>query len=261
MIGQSEAQPLLRVEDVGIHFGGLRALEGVGFSVGQGEIVGLIGPNGAGKTTLFNVITRTYRANAGSVRFKDIELLRKQTHEIARLGIARTFQNLGLVGSLDVRGNVLLGATARHAGGPVSTALGWRGRARRERAANERVDRILHDLELEDVADDLPGELPFGTLKRLELARAVASEPELLMLDEPANGLSAGEVVELSRLIVRLRAGYGLTILLVEHNMQMVMSISDRIVVLNFGHVLASGTPEQIRDDEAVVEAYLGATA
>ncbi|MCZ7422140.1 ABC transporter ATP-binding protein [Verrucosispora sp. WMMA2121] len=249
---------LLEVCDVGIRFGGLRALHDVSFTVGRDQVVGLIGPNGAGKTTLFNVITRAYRADTGSVRFDGVDLLTRPAHQIAQLGVARTFQNLGLVPALDVRGNVLLGANARSRHGVISAGIGFARTARREREARERTEIVLRDLGLAQVASLRPDALPFGTLKRIELARAIAAEPSLLMLDEPANGLSAAEVDELSDLIRTLRRTYRLTILLVEHNMRMVMDLSDHIVVLNFGQVLAQGTPAEIRSDDAVVSAYLG---
>jgi branched-chain amino acid transport system ATP-binding protein len=219
-------------------FGGIVAVDGVSFDVAEGEIVGLIGPNGAGKTTMFNLITRLYRPDAGEIAFDGETLLKTPPHGIVKRGIARTFQNVELFGSMTVLEHVLLGRHAR------------RGRSARE---------VLNCVGLAEVAHRPAAELPYGTQKRVELARALASGPRLLLLDEPAGGLNHEEVLELGELIRLLQVNLELTILLVEHHMGLVMSIAERVHVLDFGRLIASGTPAEVQGDRAVVEAYLGA--
>jgi branched-chain amino acid transport system ATP-binding protein len=229
---------LLSVEGVTRRFGGIVAVDDVSFDVAEGEIVGLIGPNGAGKTTMFNLITRLYRPEAGEIAFDGASLLRTPPHGIVKRGIARTFQNVELFGSMTVLEHVLLGRHAR------------RGRSARE---------VLNYVGLAEFAHRPAAELPYGTQKRVELARALASGPRLLLLDEPAGGLNHEEVVELGALIRLLRVNLDLTILLVEHHMGLVMSIAERVHVLDFGRLIASGTPAEVQGNRAVVEAYLGA--
>jgi branched-chain amino acid transport system ATP-binding protein len=229
---------LLSVEGVTRRFGGIVAVDGVSFDVAEGEIVGLIGPNGAGKTTMFNLITRLYRPDAGEIAFDGETLLKTPPHGIVKRGIARTFQNVELFGSMTVLEHVLLGRHAR------------RGRSARE---------VLNCVGLAEVAHRPAAELPYGTQKRVELARALASGPRLLLLDEPAGGLNHEEVLELGELIRLLQVNLELTILLVEHHMGLVMSIAERVHVLDFGRLIASGTPAEVQGDRAVVEAYLGA--
>ena len=249
---------LLSVEDLSIRFGGLAALSDVSFDVAEGEILGLIGPNGAGKSTVFNVLTGLYRPDAGRVTFAGESLLDLAPHAIARRGIARTFQNTEVFRPLSVLDNVLVGLHSRLRGGIFGAAL-WSPRvAREERAARERAGTLLARLGLDDVADVEAGGLPLGRQKRLEIARALAAEPRCLLLDEPAGGLNPTETRALMDLIVRLREDLRLTLIVVEHDMQLVMGISDRVAVLHHGRKIAEGKPREVATTPAVIEAYLG---
>ena len=248
----------LAVVDLSIAFGGLAALSGVSFEAADGEILALIGPNGAGKSTIFNVVTGLYRPSAGAVTFDVVDLLRLPPHEIARHGVARTFQNTEVFKPLSALDNVLVGEHRRLRAGPLA-ALAWLPRvAREEREARARARALLERLGLTDVADVEAGSLPLGRQKRLEMARALATGPRCLLLDEPAGGLNPTETRALMELIVRLRDELSLTIVIVEHDMDLVMSISDRVVVLHHGKKIAEGKPREIAGDPAVLDAYLG---
>jgi branched-chain amino acid transport system ATP-binding protein len=241
-----------------VRFGGIVALDGVSFDVEAGGIVGLIGPNGAGKTTLFNCLSRLYECNSGEILFSGTPLLEQPRHRIAGLGIGRTFQNVALFQSMSVRDNVMLGAHCRSKSGFFANAVRLPETAREERRTAASANELIGVLSLEAVADQPVSGLPFGTRKRVELARALAAQPKLLLLDEPASGLNHEEVEDLGRLIAELRERLRLTILLVEHHMGLVMSISDRVVALNFGRVIAQGVPAEVRRHPDLIQAYLG---
>ena len=258
MAGAVASQPLLRVQDVAVRFGGIVALDGVSFDVMPGHIVGLIGPNGAGKTTLFNCVSRLYECDRGDIGFDGASLLAVPRHRIAALGIGRTFQNLALFRTMSVLDNVMVGRHCRTSGGFLANALRLPFAIESDRDARERAQALLALLELESVADTRVSELPFGTQKRVELARALASEPKLLLLDEPASGLNHEEVGKLGALIRGLREKLKLTVLLVEHHMNLVISISDWVVALNFGRRIAQGVPAEVREHPELVKAYLG---
>jgi branched-chain amino acid transport system ATP-binding protein len=251
-------QALLRVRDVAVRFGGILALDGVSFDVAEGSIVGLIGPNGAGKTTLFNCLSRLYECDRGDILFGSQSLLALPRHRIAALGIGRTFQNLALFRTMSVLDNVMVGRHCRSRGGFFANALRLRYAVESDRRAQERARALLALLGLESVAAARVLELPFGTQKRVELARALASEPKLLLLDEPASGLNHEEVGKLGALIREVRDKLRLTVLLVEHHMNLVMSISDWVVALNFGRRIAQGAPAEVREHPELVRAYLG---
>ena len=251
---------LLEVRDVTVRFGGITALDELSFEIDGGQICGLIGPNGAGKTTMFNVISRIYQPTSGQVIFDNVALLDLPPHSIAKYGIARTFQNLALFPSMTLLENVMVGSHSRGSVGFLRAILRlspWR----EERDTREFAYELLSQLDLARLAFRPAAGLPFGTLKRLEIARALAARPTFLLLDEPASGLTHSEVDELGETIKRIRDQFGLTVLLVEHHMQMVMGISDKVVAMDFGRKLAEGTPAEVSSNPVVIESYLGSVA
>ncbi len=252
---------LLDVADVTVRFGGITALDKVSFGVPAGQIVGLIGPNGAGKTTLFNCLSRLYNCNEGRIVFDGKPLLEFAQHRIAELGIGRTFQNLALFGTMSVLDNVMVGRHCRTATGFLSNALRLPRVGIEARATEQRARELVRFLGLDAVVGIAVSQLPFAIQKRVELARALAADPKLLLLDEPASGLNHEEVAALGTLVREVRDRLGITVLLVEHHMSLVMSVSDKVVALNFGRKIAEGTPAEVQAHSDVIQAYLGVAA
>ena len=251
----------LSIHDLSVSFGGLRAVDGVTLSIEAGRVHGLIGPNGAGKTTIFNCVTGYYRPTSGSIRFREREITRLRPDQIARLGIARTFQNVQLFRTMSAFDNVLVARHSHMRTGVLAEGLALPFVGRQERQVRDKAAELLDFLGLTSVQRQAAGNLPLGTQKRVELARALALEPTLLLLDEPASGLNTAETETFAEVLRQVRDRFKLTVLLVEHDMGLVMNISDAITVLNFGRKIADGSPREVQSNPDVVKAYLGESA
>jgi branched-chain amino acid transport system ATP-binding protein len=255
---QAKAHPILQLQDATIRFGGLIAVNKVNFSIEKGDVFGLIGPNGAGKTTCFNLITGVYKPTSGSISFNGREITGTPSNKIANLGIARTFQNIRLYPALSVLENVVVGAFLRHRVG-LGSALAYLPNAIHETdELKHQAMKMLEILDLDKVANYRSADLPYGMQRRLEIARAMATQPELLLLDEPAAGMNPNEKVDLMNTVRRLRDEHGKTVLVIEHDMRFVMNLCEKIFVLDHGEEISYGPPEKVRNDPKVIEAYLG---
>ena len=250
--------PVLDVRNLGIDFGGLTAVDGFNMTIGPTEISGLIGPNGAGKTTIFNLLTSVYQPTRGSILLGGIDTKGMSTHKVTRMGIARTFQNIRLFTDMTAKDNVKVGMHKDIKCSFVASLLRLPSYYKAEKAADKKAMELLEFMGLSDVADVKAGSLPYGVQRRLEIARALATNPSVLLLDEPAAGMNPSETAELTEQIRRIRDTFQIAIILIEHDMNLVMNVCEGIVVVNYGRIIAKGTPEQIKEDPAVIEAYLG---
>ena len=250
--------PVLDVRNLGIDFGGLTAVDNFNITIGPTEISGLIGPNGAGKTTIFNMLTSVYQPTRGSILINGIDTKGMSTHKVNKLGIARTFQNIRLFSDMTALENVKVGMHNEIKCSFVESLLHLPGYYKAERKANEKAMELLAFMGLEDVADKKAGSLPYGVQRRLEIVRALATNPSIILLDEPAAGMNPSETTELMHQIRRIRDTFHIAIFLIEHDMNLVMNVCEAIAVVNYGRIIAKGTPEEIRSNPAVIEAYLG---
>ncbi len=249
---------LLQMTDVSKQFGGVKALNGISFSVDEKEILGIIGPNGAGKTTIFNLITGVFPVSSGDIRLEGETLLGRRPHQITERGISRTFQNIRLFGQMTVLENIMVGAHCRMQSGFLASLFHTGKQKAEEKETVERARELLRFVGLGGLEEELAENLPYGKQRRLEIARALAASPKLLLLDEPAAGMNDSETEDLRRLISRIRDEMGTSVIIIEHDMNLMMNLCNRMVVLNFGSKLAEGEPEEIRSNSAVIEAYLG---
>ncbi len=258
MNGGAAPAPLLEVQGVSVAFGAVQALSQVSLEIQRGEIVAIIGPNGAGKTTLLNAISGFYHPSEGRILFEGQDRTRLRPYEVAELGVARTFQNVALFKGMSVLDNIMTGRLLKMRGSFLLEALYWGPAMRQELEHRAFVERIIDFLEIEAIRKTPAGRLPYGLQKRVELARALAAEPKLLLLDEPMAGMNVEEKEDMCRFVLDVNAEFGTTIALIEHDMSVVMDISDRVVALDYGRKIADGRPEQVRTDQAVIDAYLG---
>ncbi len=249
---------LLRVENLSMHFGGIKAVDGVAFDVEEREVFTIIGPNGAGKTTIFNLISRIYAPTTGRVMYRDIDITRRAPYEIAGLGIARTFQNIELFEHATVLDNLLIGRHCRRNTSPLADLFFLPRTRRAELAQREQVERVIDLLDLAHYRDSRVAGLPYGVRKVVELARALAMQPQLLLLDEPSSGLNVEETDDLAWWIHDIKEDLGITVLMVEHDMNLVARVSDRVLAVNYGKPLVTGTPAEVQRNAAVIDAYLG---
>ena len=254
----ASATPLLEVDEVSVRFGAIQALDRVSLEIGRGEIVAIIGPNGAGKTTLLNVISGFYHPTAGQIRFEGRDRTHLRPYDVAALGVARTFQNVALFKGMSVLDNIMTGRLLKMHGSFLWEALYWGPAMRQELAHRAFGERIIDFLEIEAIRKAGAGTLPYGLQKRVELARALAAEPKLLLLDEPMAGMNVEEKEDMCRFVLGVNDEFGTTIALIEHDMSVVMDISDRVVALDYGRKIADGRPDEVRADQGVIDAYLG---